>query len=52
MNIEEIEKVQQTLMERIAEARIADAQNYRRELRTSRAALRAINKLLAEMRAE
>jgi hypothetical protein len=49
-NMEEIEEIQQTLMKRIEEARLAGAKEFSRELRTSKAALKALTELLAEMR--
>ncbi len=48
--MEELEKIQRTLMQRIDEVRVYGAHGNRRELRTSRAALKAINELLADMK--
>lgn len=49
--MEEIEEIQQLLITRIAETKLAaGAQAHRRELKTSRAALKALKQLLAEMR--
>ncbi len=48
--MEEVEEIHQSLMQRIEEIRLSGAKGLRRELRTSRSALRALKALLEEMR--